>query len=116
MRIPKRAALKGTSQNNDREEVVQNPTLASHPEKMPERRAVIPGNIFQGSLHFIFERHSLFYGKWYGMDPCDLVWHCRETERERESREGRGGCLSCLTLKRLELSRNIFKLPVRTAQ
>jgi len=114
MRIPKRTALKGTSQSNDKEEVVQNPTLTRHPEKMPQRRAVIPVNVFQGSVHFIFERHSLFYVKWYGMDPCDLVWHCRE--RQRESREGRGGSLSCLTLKKLELSRTIFKLPVRTAK
>ena len=21
--------------------------------------------------------------KWYGMDRCDLVWHCTERERER---------------------------------
>jgi len=51
---------------------------------MPKRRAVIPVNVFQGSDHFTFESHSLFYVKWYGMDPCDLVWHCRERERARE--------------------------------
>jgi hypothetical protein len=55
MRIPKRTALKGTLHNNSREEVVQNPTLTRHPEKMPQRRAVIPVNIFQSSVHFIFD-------------------------------------------------------------
>jgi len=87
MRIPKRTALKGIWQSNGREEVAQNPTLTRHPEKMPQQRAIIPVNNFQGSVHFTFESHSLFYVKWYGMDPCDLVWHYRERDRAREERE-----------------------------
>jgi len=53
MRIPKRTILKGTSQTNGREEVVQNPTLTRHPEKMPQRRAFISQH-FSGfcSLYF----------------------------------------------------------------
>lgn len=66
IRIPKRTALKGASQSNGRAEVVQKPALTRHPEKMPQRRAVIPVNIFQGSVHLLSKVIILREVVWHG--------------------------------------------------